>query len=327
MGMETSLLILIAFVSAIIFILFGLLIVVYIITKPYPNLEVTADSELYFYNAKTDSQERFPSIKDKPTVTLSVIVPAYREEKRLGKMLDEALPYLDGRRARDPTFSFEVIVVDDGSDDATDRVALYYSRRVGPDRLRLLKLARNLGKGGAVRRGMLAARGQRLLFADADGATRFSDLDRLERELQSCTGGRCINALICGSRAHLQQDAVAQRSFVRNLLMHGFHLLVWLCCVRNVKDTQCGFKLLTRDAAHLLFCNLHVERWAFDCDLLYLANQFRVTVREVPVNWTEIDGSKIIPVFSWLQMAFDIVLIRLRYLLGAWKIESRHRLE
>uniref|UniRef100_A0A1I8F6E1 dolichyl-phosphate beta-glucosyltransferase n=1 Tax=Macrostomum lignano TaxID=282301 RepID=A0A1I8F6E1_9PLAT len=209
-----------------------------------------------------------------------------------------------------------VIVVDDGSDDATDRVALYYSRRVGPDRLRLLKLARNLGKGGAVRRGMLAARGQRLLFADADGATRFSDLDRLERELQSCTGGRCINALICGSRAHLQQDAVAQRSFVRNLLMHGFHL-----------TPNAASKLLTRDAAHLLFCNLHVERWAFDCDLLYLANQFRVTVREVPVNWTEIDGSKIIPVFSWLQMAFDIVLIRLRYLLGAWKIESRHRLE
>lgn len=157
-------------------------------------------------------------------------------------------------------------------------------------------------------------------------------------------------AIICGSRAHLQEETTAKRNPLRNLLMHGFHFAVWLLCVRGVKDTQCGFKLFSRRAARLLFMNQHVERWAFDVDLLYLARHLSVEICEVPVNWTEIEGmnrgfwevyseslqkspyfftlgSKIVPIFSWLQMAKDLVLIRLRYALGAWKIEQSHHLE
>ncbi len=97
-------------------------------------------------------------------------------------------------------------------------------------------------------------------------------------------------AVICGSRSHLQDEAVAKRHPLRNLLMHGFHFAVWILCVRDIKDTQCGFKLFSRSAARLLFRNQHVERWAFDVDLLYLAQRLSVGVAEVPVNWHEVDG-------------------------------------
>lgn len=102
--------------------------------------------------------------------------------------------------------------------------------------------------------------------------------------------------------------------------MHGFHFLVWFFCVKNVHDTQCGFKLLTRESARLVFTALHVERWAFDVEMLYIAETLNLPVSEVAVEWQEIEGSKIVPVWSWLQMGRDLMLISLRYKLGAWKI-------
>lgn len=97
-------------------------------------------------------------------------------------------------------------------------------------------------------------------------------------------------AVICGSRAHLDQEVVAKRHFFRNLLMYGFKFCVWFFCVGGIKDTQCGFKLFSRQAARKLFHNLHVERWAFDVDLLFLAHHFDMVITEVPVHWKEISG-------------------------------------
>lgn len=104
--------------------------------------------------------------------------------------------------------------------------------------------------------------------------------------------------------------------------MYGFHFLVWLLCVRGVKDTQCGFKLLTRKSAKTVFGALHVERWAFDVEMLYIAQRLDIPISEVAVNWTEIEGSKIVPFWSSLQMAKDLFLIWLRYRMGAWKIDK-----
>uniref|UniRef100_A0A0V0J825 dolichyl-phosphate beta-glucosyltransferase n=1 Tax=Schistocephalus solidus TaxID=70667 RepID=A0A0V0J825_SCHSO len=245
------------------------------------------------------------------------------------KMLDESLTYLNERKKTDSKFSFEIIIVDDGSTDDTYKVALNYTEQYTSDSVRVLKLVRNRGKGAAVRIGMLSARGKFLLFADADGATRFSDVEKLEERLAALTASKWNGsmAVICGSRAHLEAEATAKRHPLRNLLMHIFHFAVWLLCVQGIRDTQCGFKLFSRPAARLLFRNQHVERWAFDVDILYLARRLGVEVCEVPVNWHEVTGSKIVPIFSWLQMAKDLVLIRLRYALGAWKIEPSHHLD
>lgn len=130
------------------------------------------------------------------------------------------------------------------------------------------------------------------------------------------------DAIICGSRAHLEKEETAKRSYFRLFLMHGFHFLVWLLCVRGIRDTQCGFKLLTRKSARTIFEALHVERWAFDVEMLYIAQTLNIPVIEIAVNWTEIEGSKIIPFWSWLQMGRDLFFIWLRYRIGAWKINK-----
>lgn len=109
---------------------------------------------------------------------------------------------------------------------------------------------------------MQSSRGRFLLFADADGATKFSDLTNLERSIKKMTNDdHKSDAIAIGSRSHLEEESKAQRSLFRTILMHGFHLLVWLFAVRTIKDTQCGFKLLTRSAARKIFELMHVERW------------------------------------------------------------------
>lgn len=316
---------LLSLVGVAIFIAVIALIIVAMSTKPYPDLG-RYDSEKYFLNEK---QEKclFPSINDPASVELSVIVPAYNEEERLPMMMDEALEYLEERKKKLKSFTYEVIIVDDGSKDKTTQTAQSYCNKYGSDKIRVLTLAKNRGKGGAIRLGMFSARGRYLLFADADGASKFSDFTKLENEMKNMKKDSSNRAVVCGSRAHLEEESIAQRSFFRTILMKGFHFVVWFLCVRGIKDTQCGFKLLTREAAVLLFSNLHVERWAFDVDMLFLAQYFNIPVGEVAINWTEIEGSKMVPVFSWIQMGKDIILIRLRYFLGAWKITEKSKLE
>lgn len=262
--------------------------------------------------------QEFPFVdsaaRSRPSLYLSVIVPAYNEEQRLPVMLDEALDYLD-TRAKEPSFTYEVIVVDDGSRDKTTQTALGYVDRWGADKMRVLTLARNRGKGGAIRLGVLSSRGQFVLFADADGATKFSEFAKLEAEIK----GKADDHVAIGSRAHLEEEAIATRSKFRTFLMRGFHFIVWLFAVRTVRDTQCGFKLFGRTVANTLFTAIHVERWAFDVELLYLCERLDVSIKEIAVMWTEIEGSKIVPVFSWLQMGKDVFFIFLMYIIGAWQ--------
>lgn len=171
----------------------------------------------------------------------------------------------------------------------------------------------------------MSSRGSQLLFADADGATKFADLDKLEIEMRNLTPvDEWENpAIVIGSRSHLEAEAIATQSTLRTILMRGYHFLVWLFAVRGIRDTQCGFKLFTRSAAQNLFSLMHVERWAFDVELLFLAHALNIRVLEVCVNWSEIDGSKMTPVWSSIQMGRDIFLIWFRYAIGAWRYTTR----
>ncbi|RUS90121.1 hypothetical protein EGW08_002088 [Elysia chlorotica] len=305
-------------------------------TSTYPELK-RHDSEKFYFDTGTKTKRKFPDYMDKPTLDLSVIVPAYNEEARLPIMMAETMEYLEERQTNDPSFTYEVLIVDDGSKDITTEIGLRQSEKYGSDKVRVLTLHKNKGKGGAVRMGILSSRGKNILFVDADGASKFSDLDKLESSMSALLSVDRSDdqkykklskhhgpvALVCGSRAHLEKDSMAERSLFRTILMIGFHFVVWFFCVRGIRDTQCGFKLLTRGAALLLFRNLHVERWAFDVDMLFLAQTLRVPVAEVAIQWQEIEGTKMVPVWSWLQMGRDVLLIRLRYSLGIWKIKSK----
>ncbi|XP_030056260.1 dolichyl-phosphate beta-glucosyltransferase [Microcaecilia unicolor] len=300
-----------------------ILISAHVTATKMPNCD---EHEEKFFLNKVGKKETFPSIHSPPTMHLTVVVPSYNEEKRLPAMLDEALEYLENRQIHDPSFTYEVIVVDDGSKDQTSQVALKYTQQFGSERVRVLSLVKNRGKGGAIRMGVLRSRGKFILMADADGATKFIDIEKVENGLQSLQPWPDNMAISCGSRAHLEQDSIAQRSFFRTFLMFGFHFLVWFLCVKGIRDTQCGFKLFTREAALCTFSSLHIDRWAFDVELLYIAQCLKIPIAEVAVNWTEIEGSKLVPFWSWLQMGRDLLFIRLRYLTGAWKLEAKGKI-
>lgn len=165
-----------------------------------------------------------------------------------------------------------------------------------------------------MRCGMMSSRGSLLLMADADGATLFRDIERLELALSRPFG------IAVGSRAHVVSEAVARRSALRNLLMRAFHLVVRWVGIKGIRDTQCGFKLFTRDAARVVFPCMHVERWAFDVEALWIAQGHKLPVAEVPVNWQEIDGSKLDPLWASVEMLRDMIRIKLAYTFGIWRL-------
>ncbi|KAG0006929.1 dolichyl-phosphate beta-glucosyltransferase [Modicella reniformis] len=252
--------------------------------------------------------------------TLSVVVPAYNESERLPIMMKETLEFLKARSQKDPSFTFEILIVDDGSQDSTVHVALEMAQLEANRDIRVLSFEKNRGKGGAVIQGMQYTRGHYILMVDADGATRFSDLDKLEVQLKQVEQDGLGIAI--GSRAHLvQTDAVVKRSFIRNFLMHSFHKVVYILGIRGIDDTQCGFKLFTRKTTQTIFPNMHVEGWIFDIEMLMIAQQLRIPIVEVPVAWQEIDGSKVSLMRDSIRMALDLLIIRMNYILGIWTIQ------
>lgn len=294
---------------------------------------LNSNAAMFFMDPSQLNKVPLPCIHSEASKTLSVIFPAYNEASRMPAALDEALEYLRERRQRQGVaFSFEVIVVDDGSQDDTYAVAMEYVKRHGLDTIRALRLPVNKGKGAAVRAGMLAARGQLVMFADSDGATQFSDIDKLESKLheiatsqqstEGVAGAGCgvehKHAMVVGSRKHLEAtDAVAKRHWARNVLMHGFHFFVTLVAGDAIHDTQCGFKIFTRRSCRQLFQNMRLQRWSFDVELAYLARTFKIPTAEETVNWVEVPGSKI-RIWSLLSMALELVLMKLAYTTGAW---------
>jgi len=300
-------------------ILMGTLLVVTVVIYITPNSDPKRKKfkgEESYYDPLKDSREAFPSILEPAKLTLSVVIPAYNEEQRLPKMLSECTAYLEERTKSERGFTYEIILADDGSKDSTTQVGLGWTKKLGPDRFRVLTLIENRGKGGAVTEGVMRARGEQILFADADGATKFLDLEKLEASLIKMGG----EGVVCGSRSHLEKESIADRSLLRTILMLGFHMLVYTFGVKSVKDTQCGFKLFSRRVARLCFSSLHIQRWAFDVEILKIAEMLSLPISEVAVNWKEIDGSKLDPASASIQMGKDIMLLWLRYKLRLWRV-------
>ncbi|CAO3640764.1 unnamed protein product [Mucor fragilis] len=238
-------------------------------------------------------------------------------------MLKETVEYLEDQKNKDATYTYEIIIVDDGSRDNTVQVAMDFAEKQPNADIRILALDKNRGKGGAVTQGMLAARGELCLMVDADGATQFSDLGKLVEDIKRIEKNG--QGVVVGSRSHLvTTEAVVKRSFIRNFLMRGFHTLVYVLGIRGIEDTQCGFKLFTRKSAQIIFPSMHVERWIFDIECLMIAQLEKMPIAEVQVTWHEIDGSKVNLMMDSMKMAVDLLLIRLNYILGFWSVKKSH---
>ena len=279
---------------------------------------------------------------------LSIIVPAFDEEKRLPSMLYESHAFMRTEKGHelllqlqncaniiytDPTPQhIEWIIVNDGSrDDTTGAAEAAVRDMKSNDFWSFVTLSSNSGKGAAVKTGMIHASGVFRLMVDADGATAFGPglenlVDALQEEILSVKDHRQARMLaVFGSRAHLQNDVSTKRSLVRSMLMHAFHFFVGILVSSRVKDTQCGFKLFTKTAALRIFTSLHLHRWAFDTEVVLISEKVSVKLLEVDVPWQEVDGSKLNT--SKLALAFhsfcmlrDMICVRLCYLMGLWKV-------
>lgn len=240
-----------------------------------------------------------------PSVDISIIIPAFNEESRLPKTLLSVRDYFEARGG-----SYEVLVVDDGSRDDTSKVVRQFEKLT--TNIRLLSYPENHGKGYAVRLGMLSARGRRLLFNDADGSTPIAEIERLERALDA--GAH----IAIGSRAMFSKDTHIETVWYRKVLGRTFNAFVNMLILPGIADTQCGFKLFVREAAELLFARQRADRFSFDVELLFLARRAGFSIAEVPINWTNVPGSKVNLIRDSLLMFRDILKFRLCDLFGGY---------
>lgn len=226
-------------------------------------------------------------------IDLSVVVPAYNEERRLPPTLIHMIDFFDQM-----PFSYEVIVVDDGSTDTTADIVRKFERV--RKQVRLIQLPTNHGKGHAVRLGVLNSHGKRILMADADGATPIEEFLRLNEALNKGS------PLAIGSRALASADTRVSTSIHRRFLGRIFNRCVNTILVPSIADTQCGFKIFTRSVAMFLFRNQRSNGFSFDVEILYIAKKSEIPVAEIPINWTNIPGSKVNLVVDSLKMLRDV---------------------
>ncbi|MCB0358223.1 MAG: glycosyltransferase family 2 protein, partial [Bdellovibrionales bacterium] len=244
-----------------------------------------------------------------PEVDISIIIPAYNEERRLPQTLHSIVQYFDGRSG-----SYEVIVVDDGSADRTASVVEEFSR--SHPEVSVVGYGENRGKGYAVRFGILRARGTKILYDDADGASPIAEIERLEKALE---GGADV---AIGSRAMFSQDTQVSTNLLRKVLGRTFNGFVNFVILPGIADTQCGFKLFARPVAYYLFSRARADRFSFDVEILFLARKSGCRIAEVPINWTNVPGSKVNLLTDSLRMLKDIFVFRSREISGIYQLKK-----
>jgi dolichyl-phosphate beta-glucosyltransferase len=239
-------------------------------------------------------------------VDLSLVIPAYNEADRLERTVQEVLAWGEGR-------DFEVVVVDDGSTDATPR--LLDAMASCDPRVRAVRMSNNLGKGAAVAAGVLAARGDFVAFFDADLAYPLDQLDALIAPLRA-------GADVAIGARDLHPENTTRYGAVRRLATSVFNGLVIATLGLRVHDTQCGFKAFRRDAGRALFSALTVRGFGFDVEILFLASRWGLRVERVPVRMRTHGASSVRLLHDSVEMAGDLLRIRVRALRGGYPSSS-----
>ncbi len=231
---------------------------------------------------------------------LSIIIPAYNEQARLGRMLDAYLPYFSGRYAA----GYEILIVVNGSRDGTEAVARSYA--AAHPAVQVLVEPRPIGKGGAVMLGLAAARGRLVGFVDADGATPPEAFQELVERLGAAD-------VIIASRWRRGAQVSPRQPLSRRIASRLFNWLVRLLFGLSISDTQCGAKLMTGVAARTVLPRLGITRWAFDVDLLFHLRRAGFRITEIPTRWHDVSGSRLAIARASVEMAMALVRLRLIY--------------
>lgn len=235
---------------------------------------------------------------------LSIVIPAYNERERIVATIGAIASHIS-----DLGFPWELLIADDGSKD--DTVALCEDLQLA--NLRVLKAPQNGGKGSAVRRGMLAAHGSYILFADADNSTPIEEVSKLLSRLEKDGFDVAV-----GSRA-AEGAEEGKKSLLRKVLSGGLRWMVKHIFFIPVKDTQCGFKMYTHDAAQKLHAKQTIMGFSFDLEILYLASKYGYKIAEVPVAWVDAPGSKVDTRKEVQRFLRDLMKVKMNDLKGVYR--------
>jgi dolichyl-phosphate beta-glucosyltransferase len=224
-------------------------------------------------------EQAFEMSKMPNDLLLSLVIPAYNEEKRIGPSLAEIIAYLQRNG-----YSYELIVVDDGSTDGT--VEIVEELIAGMQNGRLL-CAGHGGKGSAIRKGVLSAEGRYVFFTDADLSTPITELDKFLEQLNQ--GYK----VVIGSRKIAGANVEVHQSWLRESMGKIFTWLTNVILTKNVSDVTCGFKGFSRSVAREIFVRQQVNDWSFDAEVLFLAQKYGYSIKEVPVHWRNDPATKV----------------------------------
>lgn len=235
-------------------------------------------------------------------IALSLVIPVYNEEKRIEEGLKKALRYLPR-----VSYTTEIVLVDDGSTDET--LILANQLLNGFKNFQIIKQGQNLGKGAAIRRGVLNANGKYIVFSDIDFSTPITELPKLLDALK-------ISDVAIGVRRHPNSNVTKHQPRVREFLGHIFTLMTNKLATPGIYDVTCGFKGYKKEAAKLLFSKARIAAWAFDAEILFLARKYKLKITQIPVTWADTKGTKVHMLGDGVRAFGDLVKIRMNDKLG-----------
>lgn len=261
-----------------------------------------------YWTFRSHVLEKSPLRKMPDDVDLSIVIPAYNEEGRIGKTLASIIQY-----TKKKSYKTEIIVVSDGSKDNTVAVVEELAKKEGS--VRCLELHPNQGKGAAVRQGVLNSRGAYILFTDADNSTPIEELDRFWEAKKAAD-------ILIGSRYLESSNVIVKQPWYRIVIGRTANFLIQLFLVDGIRDTQCGFKLMNAEAAQDIFSRMRVDGFGFDMELLALAEIMGYSILELPVSWYNSEDSRVRPVKDTLRTLTDLIRIKV----GMWSGEYKREL-
>jgi dolichyl-phosphate beta-glucosyltransferase len=233
---------------------------------------------------------------------LSIVIPAYNEESKIIATLESIIDFLSKKN-----YSYEIIVVDDGSRDNTYHITKNFAEK--NKNVLVLKNQKNEGKGSAIKKGVMSAQGEYILFMDADHSTPINEIDKMLSLLES----NKHYGFVFGSRYVNGAKILIKEPFLRILLGKIYHYIVKIFILRGVKDYNCGFKLFRKNTAKNLFSQIFSKDYTFDVELFLLAKQLGYRYKEIPVTWKHNSDSKVKPFIDGVKSLFSLIKIKLNY--------------
>ena len=233
---------------------------------------------------------------------LSLIIPAYNEEKRIGDTLESVYQYLSKQQ-----YPWEIIVVDDGAQDRTVEIA-----KQAKAEIQVISYNSNRGKGFAVKTGMQAAKGEIRLFFDADASTPIDEIEKLWPLFDDGAD------IVIGSRVLPDSNVEVHQARPREVMGKTYNLMLRCMALTSFPDTQCGFKAFTAKSTNIIFPKQTIERFGFDCELLHIAKIHDLRIEQVPVRWINSPASKLHPVIDSIKMFQELISVRLKSFRGIY---------